>query len=153
MGYRATHPIASGYGTYQARGRRARGRRCGRPGAGRRGLARGRDHRRDSPSPSRSPSDDAPVETAVAAPVERTVSRRSARLRMTAYATLADFLSTYEVAPPAGRNTRIHAALDEASTMLDGAIGWDFNSHPVAGPRCISSTGPAPTACASTRGS
>jgi hypothetical protein len=52
---------------------------------------------------------------------------------MTAYATLADFLSTYEVAPSSGRNARILAALDEASTMLDGAIGWDFSQHPLAG--------------------
>jgi len=48
-----------------------------------------------------------------------------------AYATVSDFTSTFEVAPASARLERIAETLEEASSLLDGAIGFDFYRHPV----------------------
>lgn len=47
-----------------------------------------------------------------------------------AYATVSDFTSTFESEPASGRLERIAECLEEASSLLEGAIGWDFYRHP-----------------------
>ena len=49
---------------------------------------------------------------------------------LTAYASVSDFLATYEIPPSSTREARISTALAEAASMLDSAIGWDFYRHP-----------------------
>lgn len=52
---------------------------------------------------------------------------------VSAYASVADFTSTMESAPPGARVTRIEEVLEEASRLIEGAIGWDFYRHPATG--------------------